>query len=257
VCGLSSSEGPFVFKVSDHSRTEDKIKRDTFASDFLQANDFRNIPVLLKTRGGSNYQNIDGRFVYVMERIDGEAPERTPGNWARLGEIAAELHNISNYPLKTLFTVESEKQKFREIAANLSFEEEYMKLVESLPAFTALSTSLIHTDIGPHNAVQKPDGTIILTDLDDVGVGPTILDLGFPLICHFVTHEPEFEKEKATAFYDAYFAKRTLPNRERVLIFDAGLFFALLYVPYGDIEKNWQRIKFAVENRELILTVFT
>ena len=255
VCEISANEGIFVFKVADPSKTEEKIKLDTFVFDFLKAKSFQNIPTLLKTKEGENYQNLDGKFVYVMERIDGNAPERTPKNWARLGEIAAKLHDISDYPHKTLFTVESEMPKFTETATKLSFAEEYMTLVESLPNFSGLSTSLIHTDIGPHNAVQRKDGVIVLTDWDDAGVGTTTLDLGFPLICHFVTHELEFEKEKASAFYNAYFTKRNLPDKEKALIFDAGLFFALMYIPYGDTEKHWQRIKFAVENKELILSV--
>ncbi len=255
VCEISANEGIFVFKVADPSKTEEKIKLDTFVFDFLKAKSFQNIPTLLKTKEGENYQNLDGKFVYVMERIDGNAPERTPKNWARLGEIAAKLHDISDYPYKTLFTVELEMPKFTETATKLSFAEEYMTLVESLPNFSGLSTSLIHTDIGPHNAVQRKDAVIVLTDWDDAGVGITILDLGFPLICHFVTHELEFEKEKASAFYNAYFAKRDLSDKEKTLIFDAGLFFALMYIPYGDIEKHWQRIKFAVENKELILSV--
>jgi len=255
VCEISANEGFFVFKIADPSKTEEKIKRDTFAFDFLKDKNFQNIPTLIKTKGGKSYKNLNGKFVYIMERIDGKAPERTPENWARLGDIAAELHNIPDYPYKTLFTVESEMPKFAETAEKLSFAKEYMELVESLPNFSGLSTSLIHTDIGPHNAVQRQDGIIVLTDWDDAGVGTTILDLGFPLICHFVTHELEFEKEKASAFYNVYFAKSNLPDKEKTLIFDAGLFFALMYIPYGDTEKHWQKIKFAVENKELILSV--
>lgn len=255
VCELSANEGNFVFKVADQSKTEEKIKRDIFAFDFLKAKNFQNIPALLKTKEGNGYKKLNNHFVYVMERIHGEAPDRTPKNWARLGEIAAKLHNISDYPYRTLFTVESEMPKFVETAAKLSFAKEYMGFVDSLPNFSGLSMSLIHTDIGPHNAIQRPDGVIVLTDWDDAGVGTTILDLGFPLICHFVTHELNFEKEKASAFYNAYFSKRSLPDKERALIFDAGLFFALMYIPYGDTEKHWQRIKFAVENKELLSSV--
>lgn len=255
VCEIFANEGAFVFKVADPSKTEEKIKLDIFAFDFLKDKNFQNIPALLKTKEGEGYKKLENQFVYVMERIDGKAPERTPENWAQLGDIATELHSISGYPYETLFTVESEMPKFSETAAKLSFACEYMNLVKSLPNFSDLSASLIHTDIGPHNAIQKPDGLIVLTDWDDAGVGTTILDLGFPLICHFVTDELNFEKERAVAFYNAYFAKRSLPKEEKSLIFDAGLFFALMYIPYGDTEKHWQRIKFAVENKELISSV--
>lgn len=118
-----------------------------------------------------------------------------------------------------------------------------------------LSQSLIHTDIGPHNAIKRHDGSIVLVDWDDAGVGTTILDLGFPLICHFVSEDLIFERENAKAFYDAYFSKRKLSTAERALIFDAGLFFALMYVPYGETQKHWERIKFSLVNKELISSV--
>ncbi len=255
VCEFSASEGFFVFKIADPSKTAEQIKRHTFAFDFLKGKSFENIPTLIKTKKEENYKNFGGKFVYVMERIDGKAPERTPKNWARLGEIAAKLHSVADYPYKTLFTVASEMPKFAKTAAKLPFGKEYMKLVKLLPSFSGLSTAFIHTDIGPHNAVQRPDGVIVLTDWDDAGVGTTILDLGFPLICHFVTHELEFEKENAAAFYKSYFAKSKLASKEKALIFDAGLFFALMYTPYGNTAKHWQRIKFAVKNKKLISAI--
>lgn len=255
VCEISAKEGEFVFKIADPSKIEERIINDTFAFDFLRDKNFSHIPKLIKTNEGKNYYKHEGKFVYVMERVEGEPPERTVENWKQLGEIAAKLHDISGYPYKTLFTIQSEIPKFEETANKFSFGKEYMEIVNRLPKFEGLSQTLIHTDIGPHNAIEKPDGLIVLVDWDDAGVGTTILDLGFPLICHFVTEDLIFEKEKAKAFYDAYFAKRNMPDSERSLIFDAGLFFALMYVPYGNTEKHWKRIKFTVANRELISSV--
>lgn len=255
VCEISAKEGEFVFKIADPSKIEERIINDTFAFDFLKAKNFPHIPTLLKTKDNKNYHKLEGKFVYVMERVEGKPPERTIENWRQLGEIAAKLHDISEYPYKTLFTVQSEMSKFKETADKLSFGKEYMEIVDRLPSFEGLSQSLIHTDIGPHNAIQRPDNLIVLVDWDDAGVGTTILDLGFPLICHFVTEDLIFEKEKAKAFYNAYFTKRELTDTERKMIFDAGLFFALMYVPYGNTQKHWERIKYSLANKELISSV--
>lgn len=255
VCEISAKEGEFVFKIADSSKIEERIINDTFAFDFLKAKNFPYIPKLLKTKDSKNYHKLEEKFVYVMERVEGKPAERTIENWKQLGNITAELHDIPQYPCKTLFAVHSEIPKFKETADKLPFGKEYMEIVSRLPNFEGLSQSLIHTDIGPHNAIQRLDNLIVLVDWDDAGVGMTILDLGFPLICHFVTEDKVFEKEKAKAFYDAYFAKRQLPNKEKSLIFDAGLFFALMYVPYGNTQKHWERIKFAIANKELISSV--
>ncbi len=252
---ISAQEGEFVFKIADPSKTEESIMNDTRVFDFLKKKKFPHIPGLVKTKDRRNYCVLEGKLVYVMERVEGKPPERTVENWGRLGKIMATLHDIPEYPYRTLFTVQSEMPKFQETAGKVPFGKEYMEIVDQLPTFDGLSQSLIHTDIGPHNAIQRPDGLMILVDWDDAGIGTTILDLGFPLICHFVTEDLVFEKEKAKAFYDAYFAKRTLPERERSLIFDAGLFYALMYVPYGEIQKNWKRVKFALGNKDLISSV--
>ncbi|RJQ37605.1 hypothetical protein C4552_00380 [Candidatus Parcubacteria bacterium] len=252
VGALSAHEGNFVYKIADPSKTEAAIQKDTFAFDFLSRQNWPHIPKLLSTREDGPFQVIDDKFVYVMERVEGKAPERNPATWQELGRIAASLHEISGYPYQSSFTVESEIARFEEIASKVSFGSAYLEVARSLNDFGGLSQTLIHTDIGPHNSVQKQDGTIVLTDWDDVGIGTTILDLGFPLICHFVTEDLKTEEENARAFYASYFSHRSIPEREKDLIFDAGLLYALAYVPYGNTEKHWERIKFATEHKALI-----
>ena len=267
-CEIFANEGTFVFKGANPEAAEEDIIRDTFAFHFLKDKNFRHIPTLLKTRAGENYRNVDGRFVYVMEHIEGSKEGRSPEKWACLAEIAAELHDITDYPYESLFTIQSELAQLEERAAELPFRKEFMEVVKELPSFEGLSQSVIHTDLGLDNAIVQPDKTMILVDWDDVGVGTTILDLGFPLLFYFVDLEdfvtekaglvwPTKLRSRATAFYNAYFSKRTLPDREKDLIFDAGLFLALIYTPLGDVDRNWQRIKFAMKNRDLIASVLS
>lgn len=251
---ILADEGVFVFKVASSKTSESDIIRDTFAFQFLKDRNFLHIPTLLKTRIGGNYRRVQDRFVYVMAYVKGKNEERSPERWAQLANLVAELHDISDYPYASSFTVPSALAELEARVSDLPFYEAFMDVVQGLPNFEGLSRSVIHTDLGLENTIVQPDGTMILVDLDDVGVGTTILDLGYPLICIFVDGN-EFERENATAFYNAYFSKRTLPDGERALVFEAGLFFALLYAPFGDTNRKWQRIQFALKNRDLISSV--
>src|SRR5262249_3221789 len=99
------------------------------------------------------------------------------------------------------------------------------------------------------NTIQRPDGTLALIDLDDVGNGPRLLDVGFPLIQQFVTEDWVFRRELATAFYGAYTVRIRLTRSELLDVFPAALFVALLYLPFGDPERRWRRIRWAIEHR--------
>ncbi len=157
-----------------------------------------------------------------MEYIEGEKAERTTDNWRAIGKIAAQLHKIKDYPYETAFVFESERQNFPDIARQLPFGDEWLKIAQNLSDLSGLPKALIHTDIGLNNVMQRADGTLVVIDWDDVGVGTRILDLGFPLICHFVTEDLVFEQEKAIAFYDSYTAEQRLTEEEKRGLFDAG-----------------------------------
>jgi thiamine kinase-like enzyme len=138
----------------------------------------------------------------------------------------------------------------------VSFGYDYLRLVQSLPKFEGLSEALIHTDLGWNNVIQQQDGKLLIIDWDAAGRGVSVFDIGLPLILHFVTSGLSFERDKAAAYYDAYFANRSLAPEDRAMIFDAGLFFALAYMPHGDPNNNWARIQFAIENKKLISSVY-
>lgn len=255
---ISAQEGEYIVKVADSAKTKKKIETDTFAFDFLKQNGFNYIPSLIKTRGNNNFHQIDNRYVYIMEYVHGSNMPSTTENWKRLGKITAKLHQLSNYPYKTEFTVESEMPEFSESAKKLPFAVQYLEVVATLPSFNDLPECLIHTDIGRNNAMlRENDNEIIIIDWDDVGVGVRILDLGFPLICHFVNLDLTFEKEKAQSFYSGYLSLQKLTDDEEKHLFHAGLFYALMYLVYGDIEKNWKKIQFVLKNKSLIESAFT
>jgi Ser/Thr protein kinase RdoA (MazF antagonist) len=251
---ITAKEGRFVTKVSDQWRSEDVSAEHASIFDFLKQKNFEHVPRILKTKTGRNYQNVHGHPVYILEFIDGREPPRTKANCRRLGEIAGSLHTIRGYPYSYLFSVADVMPELYEIASTLPFGQEYEQIVRTLPDFEALPDSLIHGEI-LGNCVERPDGGIVIIDWDEAGIGTRVLDLGHPLVQAFLSEDLEFEEENARAFYEGYFSRNSLDDREIDHVFDAGLFYALRYIIYGNTDKRWKRVQFAVENRELLESI--
>jgi Ser/Thr protein kinase RdoA (MazF antagonist) len=251
---IASREGRFVAKVSDQWRSVEAADRHSSLLSFLRDAGFPYAPAVLQTRTGQNYQSVDGHFVYVLEFIEGKQPARTRQNCRRVGEIAAALHAVGGYSHRYLFTVADVIPELLEIAQGLEFGGEYAQIVKTLPSFQDLPVALIHGEI-LGNCVQRPDGRMVIVDWDEAGLGTRILDLGHPLIQVFLSEDRQWNEEGARGFYEGYLARGTLGEHEIDRVFDAALFYALRYVIYGDTEKRWKQIKFAVRNRDLLESV--
>lgn len=243
----SCTQKKYIAKLADPTKTKDSIDKDTFSFSFLKKFGFKNCPYLITTNEGVNYITINDRFLYILEYIEGNLPENTIENWSKIGSLVGKLHTIKNYPYKTYFTFETEKPQLLKNAEEFSFKNEYLELVETLPNFDLLPQSLIHTDIGFHNSIKREDGELILIDCDDCGVGTRIFDLGFPLICQLMTPEGIFREDQARSFYSAYGEENKITEQEKNVLFSVGLFFALIYLPYGNKEENWIKIRKSLE----------
>ncbi|PIT87120.1 MAG: hypothetical protein COU31_04545 [Candidatus Magasanikbacteria bacterium CG10_big_fil_rev_8_21_14_0_10_40_10] len=255
VYDIASDNGSFIMKVADESKTKNELAKELEIFDFLNANNFSNIPKLLKTITGKNFIEDEGKFLIMMEKVEGIHPEPNPKTYAKLGKLVARLHSVKLYPHKTSFTFASELPKLKENIKKFPFGQEYKKLVDSVPNFDLFSHSLIHTDIAPLNVIEKKNSDIIILDWDDAGIGVSLFDLGFSLIQQFVWEDKEFfDEDSAKSFYSSYFSLRSLPEGEKEQIFQAGLFYALMYLPYENYDKAWKRIKFALDNREKIVS---
>ncbi|MEO0471590.1 MAG: phosphotransferase [Bacteroidota bacterium] len=252
---ITSDRGEFVYKSANAAKSLEEIQKDLYIFDFAQENGFEHLPEIIKTRDGFNFARGPQGYGHLMSFIDGGEPADTAENWAGIGAITAKFHSLSDYPYTSSFTPESENETYPEVAKSLSFGGEYMTLANQLPDFQQCSQSLIHTDIGLHNIAQDRKGTLYFLDWDGVGLGITILDLGFPLLSQFLNDKLFFRKELAVAFYRTYFQHRHLPTVDKELIFDASLFFQLIYLPYDDVEKNWQKIQFAVKHKADLIAV--
>ena len=64
-------------------------------------------------------------------------------------------------------------------------------------------------------------------------------------------------RRSTNIFYNTYFKNTNIPvsAEEKEAIFDASLFFALIYVPYGDVQKNWAKVKYAIKNKDYLLSL--
>ena len=246
---ITSDKGVFVYKSANAAKSLEEIQKDLYIFDFARINGFEHLPEIVKTKDGYNFAPGLQGYAHLMSFIAGGTPADTADNWARIGEITAKLHNLPGYPYQTSFTPESEFETYPEVAKNITFGDEYLALANQLPDFQQCSQSLIHTDIGLHNIARDEKGELYFLDWDGVGVGISILDLGFPLLSQFLNEKLIFQKEHAAAFYGSYFQGRSLPAPDKELIFDASLFFQLIYLPYGDVERNWRKIKFSVKHK--------
>ncbi|MEK7504834.1 MAG: phosphotransferase [Patescibacteria group bacterium] len=250
---FNSDQGKFVCKTASPWKTAVALEKDTTVFQFLLEQNFSHAPKFLLTKSGKRFAELDSRLVYLMEYVEGKKPEATVETYQKLGAMTAELHLLENYPHKTDFDPAIIiATNFPDNAKKPPFGEEYLKVAATLPNFSVFSQTLIHTDIAPANAIEKADGSLTLIDWDDAGVGSAVLDLGYPLLSQFTTEDLELRPELARAFYGAYLAKREITATEKKVLFSAGLFFALMYLIYGDTTKRWERLNWALKHREEI-----
>src|SRR5262249_39056545 len=153
----------------------------------------------------------------------------TEANLFNIGTIVGRLHTFGDYPYPYLFSYQEVRPEFDDIAQALPFAGAYTSYVQSLPDFDTLPRTLIHGEV-IGNTLQKEDGTQVILDWDEAGVGPRVFDLGHPLIGTFITEELQIQEALIQAFYRGYFSQVALPDQEIQHIFDAALFYALRYI---------------------------
>lgn len=253
---IETTHGNFVLKLAPRLRAEADVVRDLAVLAYLKARHYNCCPEIVTTGAGSLYRKLGSRVAYLLKYVEGKQPDSTPETWSKLGNATAELHSFPGFPYPTTFSLGNVKYEFKALSEKSIDKQRFMELATVLPNLDVLPKTLIHSDIGPHNTVLTPEGGVVLIDWDDAGKGVRILDLGYPLICQFIsytTNTPSFNAPNAKAFYGSYFAAiHEFTGDERRHIFDAALFYALIYSVYGDQRRNWQRIEYAQAQRRKI-----
>ena len=243
-----------MIKTTNQWSTAKTMQRHTAIFRFLQNRHFDHAPQLLLTKADQSAQPTSGQYAYVLSYHSGRHPKLTPQVCKRLGVLTAHLHRLTDYPHPYLFRVADVVPEMMTQAQDQPFAAEYRRLVQTLPNFELFPTTLIHGEI-LGNFIQQPDGAICILDWDEAGIGTRILDLGHPLLTVFTTEDLEVDKDGAKAFYRGYFSQAELTSIELDHVFEAGLFYALRYIIYGDIAKRWRRIQFALAHRDDLVTL--
>jgi hypothetical protein len=70
---------------------------------------------------------------------------------------------------------------------------------------------VVHGQLNLANVIQRLDGGVALLDWDEGGTGLCAIDLGYPLICEFLTEDLIWHNEQAESFFRGYRETATTP----------------------------------------------
>src|SRR3989344_142836 len=256
-----TDKGMFIVKASASGYDEKIIAKDIYILEYLKKYKF-NAPRLLMTSQGERVLNLADRAIYVYEFIQGSFPKPTPEYFVSLGKLLANLHNIpaDSYPYKSNFIPKKELPKLIQNLKQITStdqKEDAERLIEEISSFPDLNNlpiSIIHTDPYFSNIIQN-DTELFLIDLDDAGVAPAIIDVGY-VLAHCCTTEPgDREKLKtdgegivwhqdwAECFLKAYQKIRKLSEEEIKLLPFAARFGMLVYITDWEVKHSLSKTR--------------
>ncbi|MCI8633252.1 MAG: phosphotransferase [Lachnospiraceae bacterium] len=211
----------------------------------------------LKDGADSYYLKRDGYWFYLLEFLEGRPMQSTPADEFLLAQTARTLHTIQGYSLPS--SLNENKQRFYAWFSNHPFKAAFNLLLDDLPDFSSYDRCLIHTDLGPHNALIRPDGRAALIDLDDCGIGSRYLDLGWPFIMQFVEHTEDmrlsYRFDLAEAFLKGYYPSASLSKKEYDLLWQGAIYMHISYMQsYGPdaVQPLWNILQFGLAQKPLL-----
>ncbi|MBH1939461.1 aminoglycoside phosphotransferase family protein [Mobilitalea sibirica] len=231
--------------------SENVIKGNVSAHEYL-GNQKHIAPDIIYTPDGNCYIHEDGFWFYVMEFVEGRPLEETVEDEYSLGKIARLVHSYTDY--QYLSSLDADKKRFYEWFTDKEFKKEFDSILNQLPDFTKYDQCFIHTDLGPHNAMMRLNGQVILIDLDDSGIGSMHLDIGWAFIMQFVEYNRETEEMKyrfdlAMAFLQGYYENEKISRNEYDLIWQGAIFMHISYMkvfgPYA-VNPLWNILKYGM-----------
>lgn len=252
---VESPRGSFVAKELTTGETQGarELAASLTVLQALAGQGFLHAPRLVPTKAGANLHIAD-RAVYVMSAVDGTPPPREPQHQHELGRIARALNDITG--------VRHRRPAIADVIADLMQRDdrlqlgpEYGHIINSLRVLQDQPLVLVHGEINQANARLTPDGTIVLLDWDDVGLGVRWLDAGYPLIQTYLAEDLTFDALGAQAYYRGYTAGAGFTLDEWELVFTAAVLHALRYLPWGDTKARWRRLLHAVEHQQDLIQV--
>ncbi len=255
LCHIRTMEGDYFLRGIPCEKEEATVRGNVQAHEFL-GNRRHMAPAVFSTADGCNYVADGGYWFYLMEYIAGKNLEEIQEDEYSLGKLAAKLHGIQGYDCPS--GLKQDKSQFYGWFSEKPFKEEFDRILEELPDFTLYEQCLIHTDLGPHNAMRRDSGEVVLIDLDDAGIGSKYLDLGWAFIMQFVDFDHQtgvmrYRFDLALAFLNGYYEGRTLFRKEYDLIWQGAVFTHISYMQtYGPdaVDSLWSILKYGMDQKE-------
>ncbi len=255
LCSIETDGRTYFLKGLPQEKTEETVKGNVQAHEHL-GNREHMAPAILYTVDGRSYITVGDYWFYLMEYIEGSHLEETQADEYALGRLARQLHGVGDYT--GLSGLKQDKARFYEWFAEKPFKPEFDAILDQLPDFSKHEQCFIHSDLGPHNAMRRSTGEVVLIDLDDAGIGSKYLDLGWAFIMQFVdfdhrTEEMRYRFDLALAFLQGYYEGEPLSRAEYDLIWQGAIYMHISYMQaYGPdaVDSLWKILQYGMARKE-------
>lgn len=255
MCRIETENRTYFLKGIPREKGEITIQGNVLAHEYL-GNQRHMAPAILRTNDGHSYIAQEEHWFYLMEYIGGKNLEETEADEYALGQLAAKLHSIREYTYPS--SLNQDKSRFYGWFEEKPFNTEFDRILDELPDFSRYEQCFIHSDLGPHNAMRRDSGEVILIDLDDAGIGSKYLDLGWAFIMQFVdfnhqSGEMRYRFDLALAFLQGYYGEKPITQAEYDLIWQGAVYMHISYMQvYGPdaVDSLWQILKFGMNQKE-------
>lgn len=249
----TTREGCVAIKVASGRRDRENLMRAARVLEHLAKNDFP-APRLIRTSEGNVCLADGDRLLLVTEWVTGTRPAATPATFAKLGRLLAHLHRIPDIDVISPVTVDGVLAEAPRLAELVPVAERlrFVAAAERIREVASLPSRLIHFEPTLGNCIETPGGDLILVDWDESGMGPAVIDLGANLIVSMVGEDLTFDAAGCGSLFAAYRAERELSAAEEGALFAGGLLHALRAVAWGDSQRRWRRLLWALERENAI-----
>lgn len=185
---------PWLLLVAPPGSVADP-RADARMLDFLARHGYP-APRVVRTTAGDTVCAGEQGQVLVTTFVEGAALPADREAYTRLGQAVGRLHvlpaSAAQPPLRPAGMLPRNELAFarRQLAtvrdrvpAALAARFEALAAACRADAWAdGLPAVLLHNDCHPANAIQTPDGQVVLIDWEGAGLGPAIIDLGFLLV---------------------------------------------------------------------------
>lgn len=254
VVRLHTAQGEFVAKIDDEPPTAATAHERCAIFEFLAAQAFPHVPALLKTVDGQPLLYDDGRSITILEYIDGGQPDNHPAMWQQLGQVAASLNRITACPVTYAIPTAGAIAELTVQAQSHRYQKQFLDFIARLtPLLDLPAQGVVHGELNRANVRQRRDGTLVILDWDEAGHGAPVLEAAYPLLTVFLTEALHFQRAQAQAFYRGYYGDQQPDPAQQDLLFRAALLHALRYAQWGNQQRRWARIYYAITHKNQLL----